>query len=682
MLPSIPHKQTKRTQEIVAFRGMNRTQNTQDGDLSDATNLSTAQYPTITQRGKRTLVHKTTTPAVTDYSNPTDIYAWDGHLVVVDDGVLYYDGEALDNVSDGLKQFAVVNTKLCIWPDKTYIDLTNGSYGHLDASMQTSGQASSITIADGKKFTASLTAKTATGLTFTQRSGYGVTYTYTYGSNTSSFIQCWHDGAWDMSMLAQRQSKVSVTGGGISVGSIFIPSKNGNSYSIVTAGPYAPADPDTSRYNTAGYYGIVTNVQTWQEYDDWAGITLFCVTVTFDVYNATQIVQYFSDAFQVGDSVSISGTKNGTADVKHAIIRSIDSPNTLVFDTGTFSVPSGYDTSTYVVTIQRDVPSLDYICEKDNRLWGVSNSQENSIWNPDTQSYDTFTSRAIYASALGDPTNFWVFDGLDSDAYQVAVGSEGDFTGICSYGNGVCCWKEDTLHKILGSYPSEYYMHTSHIEGVANGSYRSLTIVNEVLYYNGATGIYAYTGSTPSLIGYPLGTLYTNASGGSNGLRWYLSGTKPDGTTELVVYDLTHRVWTREDDAEAVAFAMIGSNVYMLIKYSNTVNRIWLVEQGNDPDIEWSGEFVPFDETALIRKHYLRIALRLDMAAGSHVTVEVSKDNGTFQTLLNEDAVAAKAKVVQIPPNRVDRFTVRVSGTGNVRIREFMREYIQGSERP
>ena len=77
MLPRIPHKQTKRTQEIVAFRGMNRTQNTQDGDILNAEGLSTAEYPTVTQRGKRTRVHKaaeqTLPPTYIEYDAPTDI---------------------------------------------------------------------------------------------------------------------------------------------------------------------------------------------------------------------------------------------------------------------------------------------------------------------------------------------------------------------------------------------------------------------------------------------------------------------------------------------------------------------------------------------------------------------------------------------------------------------------------
>ena len=54
------------------------------------------------------------------------------------------------------------------------------------------------------------------------------------------------------------------------------------------------------------------------------------------------------------------------------------------------------------------MPDLDFICESENRLWGCSNE-----------------TRTIYASALGDPTNFFSYQGLSTDSYAVAVGSEG-----------------------------------------------------------------------------------------------------------------------------------------------------------------------------------------------------------------------------------------------------------------
>src|SRR5699024_8677059 len=109
--------------------------------------------------------------------------------------------------------------------------------------------------------------------------------------------------------------------------------------------------------------------------------------------------------------------------------------DSITFSNGDFT--AGNEAGT--VKITRELPELDYICEKDNRLWGVSSAE-----------------RTIYASALGDPSNFFTFDGLDTDSYAAAVGSEGNFTGLCKYGNTVLAWKERTLHKILGSNPSDF----------------------------------------------------------------------------------------------------------------------------------------------------------------------------------------------------------------------------------
>ncbi|MBO7670118.1 MAG: hypothetical protein J6S60_05965 [Oscillospiraceae bacterium] len=665
MLPKLPNTASKkRTQEIVAFRGLNRTENTRDGDLCDATNISTAQFPTLTPREKRT--------AVIGYTDPTDIFAWDGHLVTVDGGVLKYDGAAKGTVAPGKKQFAVVNTKLCIWPDKVYIDLRDQSFGYLDAFARTNGQSGSVTVTE-TTFTAALTALYYSGRSYgfsNWDDPYYAFYMYTYGQDQNAVRACYTSDAWNLEALSALEREDDIlqvhNPGTLAVGDIFIPAAD------LTPVSGRNTHADRSEYNTSGYYAIITNI------DGTITPAGASVTLYYDVYRIMSGATLFSSSFRVGDAVTISGTKDGTANVKHAIIRGItDATNTLTFDEGTFTVPGGYDTSTSTVTITRDVPALDYIFAKDNRLWGVSNSQSNEVYDPETKTTKTWTSRVIYASALGDPSNWWVFDGLDSDSYQVAVGSEGDFTALCAYGGAVCAWKEDRLYKILGSNPSDYYMHESMIEGVAAGSERSVTVVNETLYYNGATGVYAYAGNVPALIGYPLGVKLANAVGGSNGQRWYLSGVRPDGSAEMLVYDLTHQLWTREDGTRAEAFADVGGTLYALAG-----GGIFAVEQGPDSAAQWSAELVAFNETAINRKYYLRILLRLEMEAGSSVTVQVKYDNGAWITRLNADATAALVKNIALAPKRCDRMTVRISGTGRVLIRHMAREFIPGSERP
>ena len=757
-LPKLPRGGGARGQEVVAFRGLNRTENTQEGELRDASGLSTAAFPVLTQRGKRT--------ALEGYAAPTDIFEWDGHLCVVDGGVLYYDGEAIsgeEGIDPGKKQWAVVNTKLVIFPDKLYIDLTNNTLGRLDERARNTGRMSSSIVFTDHTITADSEPRVGrrTGTAFGYPADRAQPTVYTYGSDRAALEACFHDGAWDQEMLAGLEElsgfymghdRDSGVDGIVESGLLFIPGKSNGDYNYVDGfrsytTPGNSYLPDKSEYLTSGYYAMFTTPR-----GSISAESASSYSWRFDLFKVGVATPSYS-VFKVGDVVSVTGTLDGLNDVKHRTITGVDAENNvLTFAEGTFRAPiasvtleteiaadtqtvlkygtnyytftptetipegtilyiredggttvyafrdgtdrgeyqatvseshegdylamSQYSTGLRIVTVSRDVPDLDFICESGNRLWGVSNRTDSEIYNAETGKIERFTARVIYASALGDPTAFWTFEGVDTDSYQVAVGSEGDFTGICAFGGGVCCWKEHRLHKILGSYPSEFYMHESIVEGVAAGSGRSLTVVNETLYYNGATGVYSYGGGVPTLIGYPLGMPLKDASGGTDGKRWYLSGTRRDGETELLVYDLVHRVWMREDDTGAAAFALVGGTLHMLAD-----GVILLLEQGADDDLAWYAEFVPFTETATVNKYYLRLVLRLDMSEGSTVKIEMQEDGGAWRTALAQTARASVLKTAELPINRCDRFGVRISGIGKVTIRAMTREYIAGSER-
>lgn len=778
MLPTLPVKATKRAVDTVAFLGLNRTDNTQDGEMRDMQNLSAEQFPTLTQRQMRTELE--------GYTDPTDLFEWDGHLVVVDGMELKYDGVTIGEVNPGKKQFAVVNTKLCIWPDKVYIDLTNNSFGHLDAEVATGTQAGTVTITDDS-ITATITA--------IARQAYSTYYCwynnvvnyispfyawYSYGIDRDAVEDCYTEGeGWDMEGLADLQEYKSTISRGmltpLAAGDIFIPKYDGSYFYPVAGYENGGLLPDTGQYNDAGYYCVLTNKPRYYGDDN-------DVIITCNVYKTGIGNVLFSGTFKVGDAVNISGTRYGIADAKHRVITAIgDTTNTLTFVEGALNAPIAYyeavgdipanlvirltksgsggfnvyftpttmiqegrvlwvtDSKDYVhvwnpetkreearyevggsaaeayvyglteydpvdgasVIIGKDVPDLDFICAKDNRLWGVSNDQENEAYNPQTGEIEKFTSRVIYASALGDPSNWWVFQGVDTDSYQVAVGSEGDFTAIVPL-DGVCCWKENRLHKILGSYPSEYYMTEYQVDGVAAGCERSCTVVNDVLYYAGRNGVYAYAGSRPQEIGRALGAPLKNAVGGSDGKVWYLSGQKPDGTYELLTYDLTRGLWMREDATKAEAFANAAGTLHFLAgnqgHYDGSTPPVWVHDpnvvmktgQGADNTLQWYVEFCPYWEmtssryasTALRRRYYLRSLLRLEMSAGSKITLQVRHDDGAWKTLLSEDSAVAAVKQIMIPPDRTDKLVLRISGTGTVKLRDMAREYIIGSERP
>ena len=106
-LPQIPYTRKKARQQITAFYGLNRSENIKDGELTDSVGMSSSAYPCLTQRAGRA--------EISGYSAPYDLFEWDGKLVVADGGVLYYDGEAICNISEGKTNFApIYDEKLSI----------------------------------------------------------------------------------------------------------------------------------------------------------------------------------------------------------------------------------------------------------------------------------------------------------------------------------------------------------------------------------------------------------------------------------------------------------------------------------------------------------------------------------------------------------------------------------------
>ena len=679
-LPEIKYSKKKggaiRQQEI-AFGGLDYTPGARSGALRECTNMSTRRYPVLSPRRGRDLFRD---------NGASSIFEWDGKLVQIIGNGVYYNDVLIDTVTPGEKQFCVVNTKLCIFPDKVYIDLTNNTLGHLDAEVSTTGQVNSVTMTDSS-ITAALhriLEKDVSGSPyFVNTSGYQPLI-YTYGTDKDALEACYVNSAWDLTALQTIEKLCGVfwnaggAGTTLTAGMIIIPGSTVRDL-VYAWNIFYSNRPDRSQYNGDGYYGVVTKVEIEYDSDEIPSYYVY-----YDLYQVGVSEALFSDKFKAGDAVDITGTLYGTCDVKKQIILSIDSvTNTMNFAAGTFTLPSGYDTSSTVVTVSRTVPDLDFICESGNRLWGVSNSQENEIYNQDTGKYDTFSSRCIYASALGDPTNFWIFEGLSTDAWQVAVGSEGDFTAICRY-DGVCCWKEKKLYRVAGSYPAEYYLSERDIEGVQTGSNKSIAILNEALIFKGVSGVYAYKGGTPTLLSSNFGThRYTDAAAGSDGTKYYIS--MKEGTTwSLFVYDALTGLWMREDNAEAVDFCLLGGKLLMLDSDGRVLQldyNDWEDPTADGEDYEpvsWSAVFAPFDERdAHERKKYLRILLRVSVSTGGSISVYVSK-GGTYN-LLQTLTPGAHMAVIPVYPNRIDELKIKLTGTAPAEVLSLAREFTVGS---
>lgn len=359
--------------------------------------------------------------------------------------------------------------------------------------------------------------------------------------------------------------------------------------------------------------------------------------------------------FREGDAVTISGCSTA-ANNQEIIIRGVDGKK-LTFYENSFTEA----TESVAVTIKRAIPTLTHICENNYRLWGT-------------------LGNTIYASKYMDPLNFNYKDQVASDSYAIDVATDGEFTGCIPFSSHICFFKENTLHKLYGTLPSNFQIVTSNIYGVQAGSERSMCIVNETLFYKGVLGVYAYNGGIPEPLSKPFGTRrYKNACAATDGSRYYISMEDEDGSWGVYAYDIEKNIWVREDGLHCVDMATHDGYVYLL-GADGGLRKI--DEAGDVSDLNWSATFCPFNETQNERKGYSKFHLRLDMAAGAWLKVEVKRDTDKrweqVYTTHNE-----KAQTVSIPilPARCDSVEIRLSGKGECKLRTFVREFFTGSDR-
>ncbi len=359
-------------------------------------------------------------------------------------------------------------------------------------------------------------------------------------------------------------------------------------------------------------------------------------------------------SFRDGDAVTISGCATAENN-KSIIIRSLTS-NTLTFKDNSFTAA----TETGEVTIKRKVPDLEFICESNYRLWGTKGN-------------------TIFSSKFSDPFNFEVFDGLADDSYNIDVGSDGAFTGCIPYSSHICFFKENTLHKLYGTKPSNFQIVTANVYGVQQGCERSMCIVNEQLLYKGVDGIYSYAGGVPELISSKFGMKrFSEAAATCDGERYYIS-MKSGDEWSLYVYDVLKNIWIREDNTHACDMAFYDGYVHIL----DANGVLYKVDRklGRE-DVEWSATFCPFNETVNEKKGYSKFHLRLEMGEGSRIMVDVKTDNDTqWKEVYKTHNEKARTISVPIIPTRCDSVSVRLRGKGECTVKTFIREFITRSDK-
>lgn len=352
-----------------------------------------------------------------------------------------------------------------------------------------------------------------------------------------------------------------------------------------------------------------------------------------------------STEFRAGDGVTISGCIRHPENNKTAVIREVNG-STLTFSEECFTAGSES-----AVTIKRKVPDLDFVCEKDNRLWGVHDN-------------------AICCSVLGDPCNWMVYEGLATDGWETEVGTDGAFTGIAAASSHVLCFKEDCVHKIYGAKPSNFQVQVSQIPGVQSGCERSVRNVGEIIYWWARDGLMAYGGGIPDRLSAPLGdTPYTEVRLGAHGHTLWLSGQRA-GKWETLTYDIEQGAFLPVDGWQVVQFAEHNGALYLA-----EADAIWRMDSQTTPD-GWEAVFGPY--RAVSPTVLTALTVLADCTGDCTMNCAVRTQSSPWKTVWAGERLPEGRVRIPIRPERGMQFWLRLRGKGRVMLQGIRRTLSPG----
>ena len=447
--------------------------------------------------------------------------------------------------------------------------------------------------------------------------------------------------------------------------SVTLAKGDGTPYGEYTEGGTAPENPENGQLwlDTSGDAPVM---KTWSEAQ---GLWVAEAT-TYVLVSATGLGQ----GLKALDGVTVSGLEEGGLNGDWILTDA--GPDYILF-TGILQKAL---TQTGEVRVERTCPEMDFVVEKDNRLWGCSSADHE-----------------IYCCKLGDPTNWRAYQGVATDSYAVTVGTPGPFTGAAVSGSAVIFFKENCLHRVYGTQPSNFTVYVDNLRGVQQGCHKSAVRVNEYLYYKSVFDVCVYADSEVAGISAALGTeSYKNAVAGVCGSRLYLSMEDQEGAWQLLVYDTAAGVWTREDGTHALGFASCLTETFMLradgelyALLPGEYNKDFFMvgsdytvyaQEETDEEVSWELRTGEILRELPDHKYIGKIQLYLELDPGARAEVALRRDGGAWEKVQELSGGDQRRCTLPIYPRRCDRMEIRLTGVGHVRLVNWSKYVGYGSE--
>lgn len=332
-----------------------------------------------------------------------------------------------------------------------------------------------------------------------------------------------------------------------------------------------------------------------------------------------------------------------------------------------------------IISVERKMPKMDHVFECNNRLWGCRYGTN----------ADGDTVNEIYASKLGDFKNWNCYMQISTDSFTQSAGSDGPFTGAISYMGNPIFFKENCMHKVLGSIPANFQLQTTPCRGVQQNSHRSLAIVNETLYYKSANAVCAYDGSLPVEISSPLGDVhYMYAIGGALGNKYYVSMSKTrlgnDEDYSLFVYDTQKRLWHREDNLKAGYFCSYKDEIYAACYEDGYITKIITLRGSGDTyeiNVPWMVETGLVGMSMPNMKYISNLLVRMSLEPGASTEISIQYDSVDYwEHVCSIASTSLRSFSIPIRPKRCDHFRIRIEGIGGGKIYSITKTIEQGSD--
>lgn len=449
---------------------------------------------------------------------------------------------------------------------------------------------------------------------------------------------------------------------------------DGDDYTAAYTQSSEPSNPE----NMALWIDTSTTPHTLKQWSDTSGMWVSIAT-TYIRISATGI----GVPFEKYDGITISGLKDvtltdtsGDEIYDGGQLAALDG-SAIVWDKGDdFIVVVGIldvtRTITNTITIKRSMPSMDYVVEANNRLWGCRYgvAENGEIVNE------------IYASKLGDFKNWNCFMGISTDSYAASLGTDGQFTGAITHLGYPLFFKEGFLHKVYGNYPSNFQIQTTACRGVQRGCSRSLAIVNEILYYKARGAVCAYDGSLPTEISAALGDVqYFEAVGGAHGNKYYLSMKDSSNLWHLFVYDTAKGMWHHEDNTHADCFCSCREEMYFIDHADKKIRTVFGGGTKDTKPVEWMAETGVIGVDSPDKKYLSRLTVRMWLDIGTQVYFFAQYDSGgEWEHLFTMTGNSLRSFAVPIRPKRCDHLRIRIVGEGDAKIYSIAKVIEEGSD--